>query len=429
MAAVEQDESFSLIDAINAKYSADDNANDFKVYISTNAPGKKECGSLVIPPILVLDNNKVTCAGPTDAIASLCCHVTELDLTNNLLTCWKEVLSIITHMPRLRTLNLTSNSLSTESLGTDGEAQTFPTVNLLILNNTQTSWSAMKTLLKMFPCLSELHLSLNGYASIDVDQIETYPSLQKLFINKHTVQKWSEISKLGRVFPNLETLITIDSDLTDMISDCSETVAMFPCLKCLHISSTRLPSWEHIEELRRIPKVCDIRMKNIPFLENYNEKMRRQMIIARLPNITHLNGSPITMVEREDAERAFIRFFMDRENPPSRYHELEQAYGKLDPLVELDLSPKKTRRVIIKMDDDDGKSKEMDISIMQTVRDLKQSLQEFAGLPCNKFRLFFTALVDGKEHHQPAELQFPNKFLHALNITDGDCFIIIPKIV
>ncbi|XP_033757928.1 tubulin-specific chaperone cofactor E-like protein [Pecten maximus] len=427
-----QTEDFSLIHAINAKYSDEDNTSDFKVYISSNAPGKKDSGGLVIPPILVLDNNRVTCAGPSDAIASLCCRVTELDITNNLFTCWKEVLSMITHIPRLQTLNLTSNTLTAGSLGPDVETLTFPNVNLLILNNTQTTWSSMHTLLKIFPSLSELHLSLNGYASIDVENLETYPSLKKLFINKHAVPRWSKISRLGCVFPNLETLVTIESDLADMISECSEAASVFQCLKCLHISSSKLPNWEHIEELRKIPKLCDIRMKNIPFLEEYNEKVRRQMIIARLPNITHLNVSPINQQEREDAERAFIRFYMDKENPPRRYHELEQTYGKLDHLVDLDLSPKTTCRLIVKMNDDDddddgGKSKEMDISITQTVRELKQFLQEFAGLPSHKFRLFYTGIVD-EEKINPQELIYPNKFLHTLNISDGDWLVIIPKL-
>ncbi|XP_060077545.1 tubulin-specific chaperone cofactor E-like protein [Ylistrum balloti] len=424
--AEEQAEDFSLIDAIHSKYNDDDNAHHFKVYISSNAPGKKDSGSLVVPPILVLDNNKVTCSGPSDIIASLCGHVTELDLTNNLITCWKEILSMISYMPRLHTVNLTSNALTTRSLaGLDVPEQTFKNITLLILNNTQTTWSSLSTLLKIFPSLTELHLSLNNYTSIDVDNLESYPSLQKLFINKHVISRWSEISKLGHLFPHLEALITIESDLADMILDCPEASIVFPCLKCLHISSTKLQNWEHIEELRKIPKLCEIRMKNIPFLEEYNEKVRRQMIIARLPNITHLNGSPINEVEREDAERAFIRFFMDKENQPRRYHELGETYGTLDPLADVDFSVKKTRRVTIKSDEDE-KSQEMEINITQTVRELKKFLQNFAGLPSHKFRLFFHAIVDGVPLNS-SELIFPDKVLHSLNINDGDCFIIIPK--
>ena len=49
-----------------------------------------------------------------------------------------------------------------------------------------------------------------------------------------------------------------------------------------------------------------------------NEKLRREQLVARLPNITRLNGSGITESERIDAERAFIRLFMDNEDKPDR---------------------------------------------------------------------------------------------------------------
>ena len=48
------------------------------------------------------------------------------------------------------------------------------------------------------------------------------------------------------------------------------------------------------------------------------EKLRRQQLIARLPNITRLNGSSITGEERLDAERAFMRLFLDSEDKPDR---------------------------------------------------------------------------------------------------------------
>ena len=49
------------------------------------------------------------------------------------------------------------------------------------------------------------------------------------------------------------------------------------------------------------------------------EKQRRQQIIARLPNIERLNGSPVLEGEREDAERAFIRLYMDQDVKPNRW--------------------------------------------------------------------------------------------------------------
>lgn len=49
------------------------------------------------------------------------------------------------------------------------------------------------------------------------------------------------------------------------------------------------------------------------------EKQRRQQLISRLPNIQCLNGTPISESEREDAERAFLRLYMDCDEKPSRW--------------------------------------------------------------------------------------------------------------
>lgn len=413
----------SLIDAIHAKYSEEDLQGGFQVYISKNAPGRKDSGTIELPSILALDNNKVTYSGSCEAIASMCGHVTELDLTNNTVTCWKEVLKMVSHMVRLHTLNLTSNPLRNETLASNYEGQTFPNITLLILNNTKTYWDSLHCLLKVFPNLSELHLSLNGYRNVDVGDLDHYPSLTRLYINKHAMSKWTEIRKLGQIFPQLETLVNIESNLSDMIAENHAT--SFPCLKCLHISKTMLLDWEHIEELRKFPKLFDVRMKSIPFLEEYDEKVRRQMIIARLPNITHLNGSRVQETEREDAERALIRYYMDEEQKPNRYYELEEKYGKLDPLAEVDLSPQVICRVKVIFDESE-KEEMMDIDVRQTIRELKKLFQNFAGIPSSKFRLWYVEMYEGSQR-STLELLVPDKHVYQLHVRDGDQFLIVPK--
>ena len=46
-----------------------------------------------------------------------------------------------------------------------------------------------------------------------------------------------------------------------------------------------------------------------------------------LPNINILNGSEVTWTERDKAERHYLRFFMDKEEKPDRYYELEKKHG------------------------------------------------------------------------------------------------------
>lgn len=71
-----------------------------------------------------------------------------------------------------------------------------------------------------------------------------------------------------------------------------------------------------------------LRLQHCPVLHEYTAHERRMMLIARLPNVEVLNGGgKITDNEREDAERAFIRYYMDLEERPARYDELIQIHG------------------------------------------------------------------------------------------------------
>ena len=53
-------------------------------------------------------------------------------------------------------------------------------------------------------------------------------------------------------------------------------------------------------------------------VEDIEEKLRRKLTIARLPNVDRLNGSCISSEERESANRAFVRHYADAESKPSR---------------------------------------------------------------------------------------------------------------
>lgn len=53
-------------------------------------------------------------------------------------------------------------------------------------------------------------------------------------------------------------------------------------------------------------------------LQPFNEDERRFLMIARLPDITLLNGSAVTPLNREDAERFLIRYYLDQEQKPQR---------------------------------------------------------------------------------------------------------------
>ena len=87
---------------------------------------------------------------------------------------------------------------------------------------------------------------------------------------------------------------------------------------------SRISSWPEVDRLRCFPSLRELRLQHCPILHEYTAHERRMLLVARLPNIRILNGGDlIPPEEREDAERAFIRFHLEAEASgepvPKRY--------------------------------------------------------------------------------------------------------------
>lgn len=116
------------------------------------------------------------------------------------------------------------------------------------------------------------------------------------------------------------------------------------------MSSTHINTWDDIDRLAKFPALRNLRVQNWPLWEKCDstEHERRQLLIARLPYVEKLNGGGVISAdEREDAERAFIRYYLEKPEAdrPERYNELIQIHGKLDRLVNIDLKPDKRVKV------------------------------------------------------------------------------------
>ncbi|XP_052060277.1 tubulin-specific chaperone cofactor E-like protein isoform X2 [Mytilus californianus] len=371
----------TMVEAIHQKYD-DDVETCIHIHIPASAPGKTDSGHIVIPPILALHDSNICEAGDLDRLGTLCKQVQELDLTKNCIKDWNQIIEIIERLPRLRFLNLTSNPIENRSSWQCDKQ--FPNISNLILNDTNIAWDCLMKLLHVFPRVEELHLSLNGYSSVDLHGDFRFPPLSRLYLNENKIQDWTEMCRLGQCFPNLGNLVAMESKFTSIMSD-ADLKETFPCLKSLNLSKTNLATWEDIEIFREFPALVDLRIKDLSFIKKLSEKERRQNIVSRLPNITKLNGSPVHEQEREEAERAFIRNFLDAETKPKRFYELEEIHGKLKHLVDVDLSPDLYYHIKVKYED---KEEMMDILKDQTVKDLKKVLQNFCGLPNNKIKIY-----------------------------------------
>ncbi|KAK6173526.1 hypothetical protein SNE40_016958 [Patella caerulea] len=412
----------TLVEAITEKFCDSSLEDCCKIYVPKRGPAKlSESGDLIAAPkILSLTDQQISAAGDVDEIQRMCTNVCELDLTKNHLTDWEEILKIVERIPNLSFLNLTANDLQSSLRINDDLC--FPNVNQLVVNNTGVPWSTVDSLLQMFPELTELHLSLNNYKNIEFNFNQPYSTLKTLHFNGNQVHSYEEICKFGYVFPNMERFVMAECKICSIEPE--EVIPKaFPRLQCLNLNHTAIQDWKELDNLRKFPNLRDVRLLNIPCFESLEDNLRRQLQIARLPNLTHLNGSHIQESEREDAERAFIRYYMDRDDneKPDRYYELEAVYGKLDPLVDLDLKPKTHFAVKVKFDD---KEKLVKVDINQTVGQFKKTLQDFVGVPPARFRLFF---LEKDSPYGADEMKYPTRKLFMYNISNSDEFQILLK--
>ncbi|KAF4519518.1 hypothetical protein B566_EDAN010703 [Ephemera danica] len=411
----------SLLEAIDSKYGDDDADFEISIFVPKKSP--RNC----IPSLLVLNDCDIESAGDENELATKCRGVEELDLAQNKLTKWDEVFEILKHMPRVKFLNLSFNNLTSQL---DAGQWRLACLRNLILNGTKIDWRSVRRLLKMLPCLEELHLSMNQYSNVELgeekkeeEEVWGHKAVRKLHFNGNPVGCWNEVAKLGQAFPSLESLLLAECPLRELQA---HHTANFPELRFLNLSSTLLDTWEDIEHLRLFPELGSLRITNCPLLEEYTEHERRQLLIGRLPNVHTLNGGgQIDAEEREDAERAFIRFYMEKPESerPSRYEELIAVHGRLEPLVNVDLSPKKRVRVLFSM----GERREARVvDVNNTVWELRKSLEGWAGIPAPKMRLYYFDQVMS-QIMGPEEMRFPSKKLYSYNIVSGDEIIIEAK--
>nr|XP_056717004.1 tubulin-specific chaperone cofactor E-like protein [Euleptes europaea] len=391
------------------------------VHVPATPQGSPMKDRLNLPSVLVLNSCGITCAGDENEIAAFCAHVSELDLSDNKLEDWHEVSKIVSNVPHLEFLNLSSNPLNLSVLERTC-AGSFAGVRKLVLNNSKASWETVHAILQELPDLEELFLCLNDYKTVSCSPVCCH-SLKLLHITDNDLKDWPEIRKLGVMFPSLDTLVLANNYLTTIEDSEDSLKHLFPNLRSISLHKSGLQSWEDIDKLNSFPRLEEVRLLGIPLLQPYTNEERRKLVIARLPSITKLNGSVITEGEREDSDRFFIRYYMDfpQEEVPFRYHELVTKYGKLEKLAVVDLRPRSRAKVEVHFKD---QVEEMTVRLDQTVAELKKQLKALVQLPTSSM---LVTHCDHEAPFGPEEMKYNSRALHSYGIRDGDIIYVDSK--
>nr|XP_054503433.1 tubulin-specific chaperone cofactor E-like protein isoform X2 [Agelaius phoeniceus] len=415
------------------------------VHVPATPQGSPMKDRLNLPSVLVLNSCGITCAGDENEIAAFCAHVFELDLSDNKLEDWHELSNICDAINPVWHFTPVPRDLQSWPVGEKicvfilfhhakrcnwhfwhqeerSCAGSFAGVRKLVLNNSKASWETVHTILQELPDLEELFLCLNDYETVSCSPV-CCQSLKLLHITDNNLQDWTEIRKLGIMFPSLDTLILANNNLTTIEESEDSLARLFPNLRSINLHKSGLHCWEDIDKLNSFPKLEEVKLLGIPLLQSYTTEERRKLLIARLPSITKLNGSIVADGEREDSERFFIRYYMElpEEEVPFRYHELVTKYGKLEPLAVVDLRPQSSAKVEVHFQD---KVEEMSIRLDQTVAELKKHLKTVVQLSTSNMLLFY---LDQEAPFGPEEMKYSSRALHSYGIRDGDKIYVEPR--
>jgi hypothetical protein len=127
-------------------------------------------------------------------LQTLSSHVTEFDLSANLLSTWDDIVSCVQYMTKLHTLNLSENRFSpfTEPLVT---CEAFHCLRVLVLNDCALDWKHhILTLCRVCSSLEELHLAKNQLSSLrPLSDFTKLTGLRLLNLSSNRFTQWTEL--------------------------------------------------------------------------------------------------------------------------------------------------------------------------------------------------------------------------------------------
>lgn len=309
-------------------------------------------------------------------------------------------------------------------------------LSTLILNRCYIDFEVIEKVLTRLPKLNELYLAHNNYQRVEFSPSFVNSNLRILYFNNNSVEDWHEIVKLGAHFEQLETLVLSENPIdgikplpaaADQTNN-TTTGNYFRQLKQLTLHKLNLAEWDDLERLKKeFIGLKHLKISNIPLLNNIkSDDEKFTMLLAYFGDfIELLNGSPISVKERDSAERKFLRYFMDRpdDEKPARYFELETKHGKLDKLAEVSFDKDLFANVKIKYGDKNFYEK---IDTRQSVKTFKTYLEKYAKCKANDFRLYYIDF-EMLEAFGSEELKLPNITLSRIHVKNGDEFEIVLK--
>ncbi|KAK2161322.1 hypothetical protein NP493_1590g00002 [Ridgeia piscesae] len=294
----------------------------------------------------------VNSPGKDGEIARSIPNVEELDLSSNLLSSWEDVARISQQLPKLTSLNVSSNRLMLPS-NPSALTAAFKNIKVIYLNRMNYTWNDVLRCCEMFPRLVELHACFNNIASLG-GLSDNLLGLKRLNLEHNALTSWAELLVAGQL-PNLEELIVNDTGLEEVkFPDTTgrQKTKYFPRLTTLALSHNKIHSLESINELGKLSSLSDLKISHNTLMEAVSKVTTVNpataqytlwyLYIAKIGNLKRLNNTWVTSSDQQGADLDYLKMFgqawlkllpgpsPEREQfnlAHPRYEELVQIYG------------------------------------------------------------------------------------------------------
>ena len=278
----------------------------------------------------------------------------------------------------------------------------------------------------IFNRITELHLSKNNYSDDDLSlsDYQEHQGVRMVHLVSNNIKEWESAEIVGKLFPSLETLIISSNPLDNV----TPSGGHFKRLQRLNLNDTNVSSWDSLESLLTFPDLKNLSLWHVPIGSDLDEKERRFAMISRLPAIEQLNKSSVSATEREDAERWLVRRYQGEGKRPSVYEDLTSKHGTLQPLPNIDLSPKKQVSLEFTFEGINRRTEVHSVCTEQTGKQLRAWLagDSMLGVPTSKLMLVYVDFEEGNVYDTQVIRPNANP-LYYYKMKDGDKIEVIFK--
>ncbi|MFH4980922.1 hypothetical protein AB6A40_007631 [Gnathostoma spinigerum] len=419
----EQNGNATVLDELINKYLCDEECTSVWITSITGTSPCKLANQRALE-LVVLDHRSIDRIGDIHRFTPLIGSVTEIDLSWNNISSWKEIVTLLSSIPTLRVFNASHNPLSRNF---DVDLPKIDRLFNLILNSTNLPLSVIRQVVSSMPSLNELHLSQNRSIESDLDSIDQLvsDSVSILYLNECEISKWSTAVTFCRLFPSCDHLFLCENPIKTIDFYSESDLAYMRNIQSLYLSKCHINDWKSIEQLNDMRSLKDLKINQNPLLSKYSAEERHHLVVGRLQRLQILNGSTVSSEQREASERFLVRYYDIREDKPSIFSELIARHGKVEQLCTVDLSPK-THASIVAFCEEIGYRGNIVVNLSQSVSTLMRTFERVTNIAAHRMRIFYMS-IRGDPH--PCELRLPNQKLFSLRVEDGDHFYVQSKLM